>query len=123
MKHSEARELVRNDYAAFLLSIGRLEPNNHELWKFLSYRVNELPLVPMAVIAGELGLDVDDLVRWVMSYTGPKRKPYMRRTDPALIGHSVSSDSNARRFAAFRKSQASAKARLAIAACVPLQSE
>lgn len=123
MKHSEARELVRNDYAAFLLEVGQLSPSNHELWRFLQYRVNELPLAPMVVIAGELGLDVDDLVRWMMSYTGPKRKPTLKRAAPALIGHSMGQDSNARRFAAYRKSQASAKARLAIAACVTLQSE
>lgn len=123
MKHSESRELVRNEYASWLLEIGSLHPGNTELWKYLQSRVNEMPLASMEVIAGELGLDVDSLCRWMLAYTGPKRKPYMRKTDPALIGHSVSQDSNARRFAAYRKSQASAKARLAIAACVPLQSE
>lgn len=105
---------VRNVYAGFLLEVGNLHPDNHTLWRYLQNRVNDIPLVSMEAIAGELGLDVDALVRWMLAYKGPKRKPYMRKTEPAMIAHSAAEDSNARRFAAWRRATTAAhKARLA----------
>lgn len=114
MNRAEARELVHNGYSAWLLEVGQLRPDNAELWKYLQNRVNDIPLVSMAAIAGELGLDVDALVRWILAYKGPKRKPYMRKTEPAMIAHSAAEDSNAKRFAAWRRAVSAAhKARLA----------
>lgn len=114
MNRAEAHEELRNAYAAFLLEVGSLHPENHALWRYLQQRVNDIPLVPMAAIAEELGLDVDALVRWMLAYKGPKRKAYMRKTEPALIAHSVAEDSNARRFAAWRRAtNAAHKARMA----------
>jgi hypothetical protein len=62
---------------AELREIGQLRRDNHALWKYLQRRV--LDPVPVAKIADELGLDVDALVAWMLSYTGPKRKPYQSK--------------------------------------------
>jgi hypothetical protein len=60
-----------------LREYGQLRPNNHELWKYLQRRV--LEPVSLKVIADELKLDEPALVVWMLTYTGPKRKPYQHK--------------------------------------------
>jgi hypothetical protein len=103
-KSDRARRAAMLANAAKMRELGQLRPNNHELWKHLQRRVNEPG--SMTVIASELGIDVDALVVWMLSYTGPKRKPYLRMDGPAIA--SVPLSSAAQRFANWRRASAAA---------------
>lgn len=96
---------------SWLREIGQLRPNNHDLWKYLQRRV--LDPVPLRVIAAELGVDEQALVVWMLSYTGPKRKPYQSRHGSPInaanyVEGELSTHAHARRFAAWRKATAGA---------------
>ena len=105
-------------HAAWLREIGQLRPDNHELWKYLQRRV--LDPVPVAQIADELGLDVDALVVWMLSYKGPKRKPYQSRhgspisTITLRVDGQRSTHAEAQKFASWRHQVVGAQATLAV---------
>lgn len=91
--------------------------DDHERMRLIRARVNAGK--PMSAIAAEIGEDLDDLVKWIMTYKEPKRKPYVNRsTEPVYVSNEVYRPDtfNSRRFAAWRKAkEGAAAARKAIA--------
>lgn len=87
---------------------------DHAFWRNLRVQCNTDK--PMSRIAAELGVDVDDLCRWIMAYKAPKQsKPYVNRQSPPL-GFTTpershwSSPQSAQRFANWRKARDGAAA-------------
>lgn len=83
---------------------------DHAFMRLVSKRCEDMSR-SMAEIAAELGCTPDELCRWIMSYRQPKAKPYFSRDSIQTFEmpqKSLALDTNARRFAAWRKAQAGA---------------
>ena len=100
-----------------------LTTHNHDLMKLVKARVDAE--YPMSFIAHELGVDVDDLCRWILhDYREPrvrKHKPYQNKGatalgEPKRPGNSWSPAEQVRRQSAWqRQRDGAAAARKAIA--------
>ena len=81
--------------------------NDRAFMRLVSKRCEDMSR-SMAEIAAELGCTPDELCRWIMSYREPKAKPYFNRDSIPVFEVSKQGDgidTNARRFAAWRKAQ------------------
>lgn len=91
--------------------------SDHAFMRLLRVQVHTTK--PMSQIASELGVDLDDLMLWIMDYTAKpkKQKPYVNRQSPPLAYADPdrshwSAPQTAQRFANWRKAQEGARAAL-----------
>jgi hypothetical protein len=59
-----------------------MNKDQHELMRLIRKRVDQQ--IPMTQIASELGVDVDDLCEFIFKYKEPRRRPYVRKSDPPI---------------------------------------
>jgi hypothetical protein len=102
-----------------------LRPDNHELFDAVRKRLNQRdPVVPIAMIAWDLGVTVDELCKWIMAYKEPRKpKAYQSPRFPAIGAPLVKSapewaqGDSTRRFLAWKRAHDGAvKARKALEA-------
>lgn len=100
-----------------------LRPDNRELFETVKCKLNQRsPVIPVATIADEIGVTVDELCRWFISYKERKGKAYQSPRFAALAPPRMKTTDQwadteeDRRMAIWRKqTEGARKARLAAA--------
>lgn len=77
--------LQDDDYARSIL-----RPDNYELFDIVRGRLNARPSEPIDCIAGDIGVSVDQLCRWVVRFSEKKRPKYQSPKFAALRPPAVS---------------------------------
>lgn len=97
-----------------------LTQDNYELFDIVRNRLNAKPVEPIDCIARDIGVTVDELCRWVLSFSEKKRhaKPYQSPRFPAIAlpqrdgdGSGWNQDNNIRRMKAWKKAHEGAAVR------------
>lgn len=63
--------MTDDDYANSIL-----RPDNYDLFDMVRARLNAKPTEPIDIIAGEIGVTVDQLCRWVIRFSEKRRPKY-----------------------------------------------